>query len=56
MFRTLESSPYIEVGTGVENILQLFRIDFIWRVTPKPLATEERSRYFGIFGSVKFKF
>lgn len=55
-FKTLENSPYIEVGTGVENILQLFRIDFIWRVTPKPLATEERSRYFGIFGSVKFKF
>ncbi len=55
-FRTLEGSPYMEVGTGIENILQLFRIDFIWRVTPKPLATEERSKYFGIFGSVRFKF
>lgn len=55
-FKTLENNPYIEVGTGVENILQLFRIDFIWRVTPKPLPTEARSKYFGIFGSVKFKF
>jgi hypothetical protein len=55
-FRTLESSPYIEVGTGIENILQLFRIDFIWRVTPKPLPTEERAKYFGIFGSVRFRF
>jgi hypothetical protein len=44
------------VGTGIENILQLFRIDFIWRVTPKPLPTEERAKYFGIFGSVRFRF
>lgn len=55
-FRTLEGTPYVEVGTGVENILQLFRIDFVWRVTPKPLSTENRARYFGIFGSVKFGF
>jgi len=55
-FRTLESSPYIEVGTGIENILQLLRLDFIWRVTPKPAPNEERSKYFGIFGSVRFKF
>ncbi|MBS1643821.1 MAG: carboxypeptidase-like regulatory domain-containing protein [Bacteroidetes bacterium] len=55
-FKTLESSPYIEIGTGVENILQLFRIDFIWRVTPQPLPTEERRKYFGVFGSVKFSF
>ena len=55
-FRTLVSHPYVEVGTGVENILQLFRIDFIWRVTPAPLPYENRSKYFGIFGSVKFRF
>ena len=55
-FKTLENSPYIEVGTGVENIFQLFRIDFIWRVLPKPLPDEEQARYFGIFGSVKFSF
>jgi len=39
-FRTLEGSPYIELGTGVENIFQLFRIDFVWRVTPKALPDE----------------
>ncbi len=55
-FRTLEGNPYVEVGTGVENILQLFRLDFIWRVTPKPLPDEERVHYFGIFGSVRFNF
>lgn len=56
IFRTLESQPYIELGTGVENILQVFRLDFVWRVSPAPLDNEERSRYFGIFGSVRFKF
>jgi hypothetical protein len=55
-FRTLKGSPYLELGTGVSNILQVGRIDFVWRVTPKPLATESKWRYFGIFGSVKFEF
>lgn len=26
-------TPYVEVGTGIENILKLFRVDFIWRLT-----------------------
>lgn len=55
-FRTLKGSPYLELGTGVSNILQVGRIDFVWRATPKPLASEARWRYFGIFGSVQFSF
>lgn len=55
-FRTLEGNPYIEIGTGVENIFELFRIDFVWRVTPQPLPGESKEKYFGIFGSVKFAF
>jgi hypothetical protein len=55
-FKTLENKPYIEVGTGVENIFQLFRIDFVWRVAPAPLPHEERDRHFGIFGSMKLSF
>lgn len=55
-FRTLESKPYIEIGTGVENIFQLFRVDFIWRVAPAPLPKEHPDRYFGVFGSMKFEF
>jgi len=55
-FRTLKGSPYLELGTGVSNILQVGRIDFVWRVTPKPLASEAKWRYFGIFGSVQFGF
>lgn len=55
-FKTLESTPYIELGTGVENILKLLRVDFIWRVSPKALPTEPKQKYFGIFGSVKLNF
>lgn len=55
-FRSLAGNPYIELGTGVENIFQIFRIDFVWRVTPKALPDEPKEKYFGIFGSVKFNF
>jgi hypothetical protein len=24
--------PYMEVGTGIENIFKVFRIDFVWRL------------------------
>jgi hypothetical protein len=55
-FRTLQGDPYLELGTGVANILQVFRIDFVWRVTPAPLPDEAKEKYFGIFGSVEFQF
>ncbi len=55
-FRALDGKPYIEVGTGIENILKIFRVDFVWRLTPQPLPTEARSKYFGIFGSIKLAF
>lgn len=32
---TKMSNPYIELGAGVENIFRLFRVEAIWRVTPK---------------------
>lgn len=55
-FRTLDRDPYIEVGTGVSNILQLFRIDFVWRLSPKMLPGEPQHKYFSVFGSVQFNF
>jgi len=55
-FRTLESVPYIEIGTGVGNILQIFRLDFVWRVSPDLLPDEGQEKYFGVFGSVSFSF
>ncbi|HTN44905.1 MAG TPA: DUF5686 family protein [Flavipsychrobacter sp.] len=55
-FRTLNEQPYVELGTGVSNILQVFRLDFVWRVSPKSPPGEALSRRFGIFGSVRFNF
>lgn len=55
-FKTLEGNPYLEVGTGVENILHFIRIDFVWRVLPRPAPNESLQRRFGIFGSFKLQF
>jgi len=46
-FKTLNGKTYIEVGTG---------IDFVWRVSPAPLATDSKTSRFGIFGSFQFQF
>ncbi|SIO42878.1 DUF5686 family protein [Chitinophaga niabensis] len=55
-FKTLQSHPYVEVGTGVENILKFIRIDFVWRLAPKPLPDEPYEKRFGIFGSFRLQF
>ena len=55
-FKSLEGNPYIELGTGMSNILEIFRVDFVWRVTPKPTAVESKSRYFGVFIGMQFNF
>ncbi|WP_276132942.1 DUF5686 and carboxypeptidase-like regulatory domain-containing protein [Polluticoccus soli] len=55
-FKTLESAPYVEVGTGIENIFRLFRVDFVWRVLPEARPNEPKQKYFGIFGSMKIDF
>ncbi len=54
-FQSLNGKTYLEVGTGVDNILKLFRVDFVWRVLPTPLP-EQRSKRFGIFGSFRLAF
>ncbi len=56
VFRSFNGEPYLELGTGISNILQLFRIDFVWRVTPPLLPTEGKARHFGLFGSMRFDF
>jgi hypothetical protein len=55
-FKTLEGNPYLELGTGVENILHFLRVDFVWRVLPKPEPGESLQRRFGVFGSFKLQF
>jgi Family of unknown function (DUF5686)/CarboxypepD_reg-like domain len=54
-FKTLNGTTYLEVGTGIDNILKVLRLDFVWRVLPRPLPTNKTSR-FGIFGSFQFQF
>ena len=53
---SLDNNPYMELGTGVENILHLIRIDFIWRVTPLSKPAGRHDNGFGIFGSLKLQF
>jgi hypothetical protein len=54
-FETLNDRTYMELGTGVDNIFRLLRIDLIWRVLPQPLPVESYKR-FGIFGSFRLQF
>ncbi|CAL1521425.1 DUF5686 family protein [Chitinophaga sp. MM2321] len=55
-FKTLQGNPYLEVGTGIENIFKFLRVDFIWRVAPGSLPDEAASKRFGVFGSFKLQF
>lgn len=54
-FQTLNGKTYMEIGTGVDNILRVFRVDFIWRVLPGSLSNGNTKR-FGIFGSFRLAF
>jgi hypothetical protein len=54
-FQSLNGSTYLEVGTGVDNILKFFRFDFVWRLAPTPLPVE-KSKKFGVFGSFRLAF
>jgi hypothetical protein len=54
-FESLNGKTYMEVGTGVDNIFKLFRLDFVWRLTPTPLPKESTKR-FGVFGSFRLVF
>ena len=55
-FSTLNGHSYIEVGTGVDNILRILRLDLVWRVAPGALPTDNKTSNFGIFGSFHFQF
>lgn len=54
-FQTLDGRTYLELGTGIDNILKVLRIDFIWRLLPTPLP-KESNRRFGVFGSFRLTF
>ena len=54
-FKILNGKTYIELGTGIDNILKIFRLDFIWRLSPSPAYAGTGSK-FGIFGSFQIQF
>lgn len=62
--RALRGGFYTEVGTGLENIFKLLRVDFVWRYAPLrnipsglPASLfKSNTNDFGIFGSVRFQF
>lgn len=54
-FVSLDGKPYLEIGTGVDNILRFLRLDLVWRVLPQPLP-EEKYKRFGVFGSFRLSF
>jgi hypothetical protein len=54
-FRSLDGKTYMEIGTGVDNILKVLRFDVVWRVLPKDIPTPSQER-FGIFGSLRLTF
>ncbi len=54
-FKTLDNKPYIELGTGVDNIFKVLRIDCVWRVTQRAL-TVSRFQRFAVFGSFRVGF
>ncbi|MBK6992061.1 MAG: hypothetical protein IPH34_09615 [Chitinophagaceae bacterium] len=54
-FQSLDGNTYLELGTGIDNIFRVFRIDFVWRVFPSTLK-KVNDKSFGIFGSFRVGF
>lgn len=54
-FQSLDGNTYLELGTGIDNIFHVFRIDFVWRVLPSTLP-KVGDKTFGIFGSFRLGF
>jgi Family of unknown function (DUF5686)/CarboxypepD_reg-like domain len=55
-FKTINGNTYIELGTGIDNIFKLLRLDFVWRLSPGPSPADYKTSRFGIFGSFQFQF
>jgi hypothetical protein len=55
-FQTLNGRTYMELGTGIDNILRVFRLDFIWRALPSSLHYQSVSKRFAVFGSFRLSF
>ena len=54
-FSSLDGKTYLELGTGIDNIFRVLRVDFIWKVLPGEFS-EVNAQRFGVFGSFRFSF
>lgn len=62
--RSLRGGVYTEIGTGIENIFKILRIDLVWRHAPvrnippgiNPNLYKSAIQDFGIFASVRVQF
>lgn len=50
------NTPYMEIGAGIENILNLFRVDCIWRLTHRDSRPGQKVSNFAVNLSVKLTF
>ena len=50
---TLGKTPYMEIGAGIDNILTILRVDYVWRLTYRDLPGINRS---GLRVSLHFSF
>jgi hypothetical protein len=54
-FKILNRKMYMELGTGIDNILKILRVDLVWKLSPGAIPGQSKSE-FGVFGSFQFKF
>ncbi|MBD0333426.1 MAG: carboxypeptidase-like regulatory domain-containing protein, partial [Chitinophagaceae bacterium] len=54
-FQSLNGRTYLELGTGVDNVLKVLRLDFLWRVSPNQVSKYSTNN-FGVFGSFRLAF
>lgn len=50
---TMDNKPYMEIGVGLDNILTILRVDYVWRLTYRDLPGIDRS---GLRVSLHFSF
>ena len=41
--RAMGKIPYVEVGVGIENILKVLRLNYVWRLTYRDLPQIDKS-------------
>ncbi len=62
--QSLNGGPYIEFGTGLDNIFRYIRVDCVWRLSPTPAnpvvnppgSYQMPAAHFGVFGSFQIQF